>query len=120
MVCELSDQQLQCHIQYWKICSLYRDQYISDDTLTIDYYVMAYNLERAKKMFKQVKPMLESFEKNFGKYPFKRDGFTLLESIYPMEHQSGVCIGKITAENSGDTNPAIMARSLPMNGGVTR
>ena len=83
----------------------FTDQYISDDTLSIDYYVMQYNVERAKKMFRQVKPMLETFEKNFGKYPFKRDGFTLVESPYPMEHQSGVCIGKINYQNSGDTNP---------------
>lgn len=85
----------------------YTDRYISDDTLTIDYYVMDYNVERSKKMFKQVHPMLESFEKNFGKYPFKRDGFTLVESLYPMEHQSGVCIGKITQQTSGDTNPLL-------------
>lgn len=83
----------------------FTDQYISDDTLSIDYYVMQYNVERAKKMFRQVKPMLETFEKNFGKYPFKRDGFALVESPYPMEHQSGVCIGKINYQNSGDTNP---------------
>jgi hypothetical protein len=83
----------------------FTDRYISDDTLTIDYYVMQYNVERAKKMFLQVKPMLEAFEKNFGKYPFKRDGFTLVESPYPMEHQSGVCIGKIDHKSSGDTNP---------------
>ena len=89
----------------------YSDRYISDDTLTIDYYVMPYNLDRAKKMFMQTKPMLETFEKNFGKYPFKRDGFTLIESIYPMEHQSGVCIGKINQENSGDTNPLMWHES---------
>ena len=89
----------------------YQDEYISDDTLTIDYYVMPYNLDRSKKMFTQVKPMLKCFERNFGKYPFKRDGFTLVESIYPMEHQSGVCIGKINAENAGDTNPLLWHES---------
>jgi hypothetical protein len=83
----------------------FRDLYVSDDTLNIDYYVMPYNLDRAKNMFKQVPLMLKTFEKNFGKYPFPRDGFRLVESLYPMEHQSGVCIGKITAENSGETNP---------------
>jgi hypothetical protein len=85
----------------------FTDRFMSDDTLTIDYYVMPYNLERAKKMFKQVEPMLKIFEKNFGKYPFKRDGFTLMESLYPMEHQSGVSIGKITQQNSGETNPLL-------------
>ena len=89
----------------------FRDQYISDDTLSIDYYVMPYNLDRAKKMFKQVPFMLKTFEKNFGKYPFPRDGFKLVESLYPMEHQSGVCIGKITTENSVETNPLIWHES---------
>jgi aminopeptidase N len=83
----------------------FTDQYISNDTLTIDYYVMPYNEQRSKNIFAQVKPMLTCFEKNFGKYPFKRDGFALLESLYPMEHQSGVCIGKITQQNSVETNP---------------
>ena len=87
----------------------FRDQYISDDTLSIDYYVMPYNVDRAKKMFKQVPFMLKTFEKNFGKYPFPRDGFKLVESLYPMEHQSGVCIGKITTENSGRNEPAYLA-----------
>jgi aminopeptidase N len=89
----------------------YRDLYMAGDTLTIDYYVMPYNLERARSMFAQVKPMLDCFEKHFGKYPFRRDGFTLVESLYPMEHQSGVCIGKITQQNSGDTNPLLWHES---------
>jgi hypothetical protein len=88
----------------------FSDAYITDDTLTIDYYVMPYNLAKAKKMFLQVKPMLRTFEKYFGKYPFKRDGFALVESLYPMEHQSGVCIGKITTENN-ETNPLLWHES---------
>lgn len=89
----------------------YRDRYISDDTLTLDYYVMPYHLARARRVFQQVKPMLKTFEKSFGKYPFKRDGFTLLESLYPMEHQSGVCIGKLTAQNATDNMSAIWHES---------
>src|SRR5690606_29010720 len=30
-----------------------------------------------------------------------------VESLYPMEHQSGVCIGKITEENSTAYNPLL-------------
>jgi hypothetical protein len=89
----------------------YTDRYINGDTLTIDYYVMPYNLDRSKVMFKQVKPMLGCFEKNFGKYPFVRDGFTLVESLYPMEHQSGVCIGRITQQNFVETNPLLWHES---------
>ncbi|HYC85563.1 MAG TPA: M1 family metallopeptidase, partial [Chryseosolibacter sp.] len=77
----------------------WRDYYITDDTLTIDYYAMPYHRDLASKLFAQTKLMLSVFEKHFGKYPFPRDGFTLMESLYPMEHQSCVSIGRITKEN---------------------
>ncbi|SHN24053.1 M1 family aminopeptidase [Chitinophaga sp. CF418] len=90
----------------------FKDDYISGhDTLTLDYYVMPYNLERARIMFAQVKPMLTCFEQHFGKYPFPRDGFTLLESPYPMEHQSGVCIGKIKEGMRLDYTPLLWHES---------
>ena len=64
------------------------------DTLTLDYYVMPYNLEKAKVQFGQVKPMMECFEKHFGKYPFYADGYKLVESPHlGMEHQSAVAYG---------------------------
>ncbi len=89
----------------------FSDRYITDDTLTIDYYVMPYNRARADSMFRQTKPMLAVFEKYFGKYPFHRDGFALVESIYPMEHQSGVCLGKITQEQASAHNPLMWHES---------
>ena len=62
--------------------------------LTLDYYVLPANLEKAKKQFAQVKPMMEAFEKYFGEYPFKKDGFKLIEVPYSgMEHQSAVTYG---------------------------
>lgn len=90
----------------------FKDAYISDlDTLSIDYYVMPYNLERGRTMFAHVKPMLACFEQHFGRYPFPRDGFTLLESPYPMEHQSGVCIGKIKEGMRLDYSPLVWHES---------
>ncbi|HEY0612196.1 MAG TPA: M1 family aminopeptidase, partial [Chitinophaga sp.] len=86
----------------------FNDLYISgQDTLSLDFYAMPYHLDTAKAMFAQVKPMLTCFEQHFGKYPFPRDGFTLLESPYPMEHQSGVCIGKIKPGMRTDYAPLI-------------
>lgn len=85
----------------------FSDVFVTTDTLTIDYYVMPYNLDRAKKVFTHVKTMLQVYEMNFGKYPFPRDGFTLVESPYPMEHQSSVCIGRITAQNANELNPLL-------------
>jgi aminopeptidase N len=56
---------------------------------------MPYNYEKAKRIFDTVKPMLALYEKDFGKYPFEKDGFTLMESLYPMEHQGAVTFGPI-------------------------
>lgn len=62
--------------------------------LDCDYYVIKYNLDKAKKQFKQVKPMLEAFEYWFGPYPFYEDGYKLVEVPYlGMEHQSSVTYG---------------------------
>ena len=62
--------------------------------LTLDYYVLPASLEKAKRQFAQARPMLEAFEKYFGEYPFKKDGFKLIEVPYSgMEHQSAVTYG---------------------------
>ena len=62
--------------------------------LDLDYWVLDYNLEKAKKQFQQVKPMLEAFEYWFGPYPFYEDSYKLVESPYlGMEHQSSVAYG---------------------------
>ncbi|MBX9782440.1 MAG: M1 family metallopeptidase [Chitinophagaceae bacterium] len=62
--------------------------------LDLDYYVMEYNLEKAKKQFAVVKPMLRAFEYWFGPYPFYEDGYKLVESYHlGMEHQSAVAYG---------------------------
>jgi aminopeptidase N len=62
--------------------------------LTLDYYVLPENLEKARKQFAQTAPMLQAFEKYVGEYPFRRDGFKLIEVPYAgMEHQSAVAYG---------------------------
>lgn len=63
-------------------------------TLTLDYYVLRNNLDKAKKQFEVVQPMIECFEDWFGPYPFYADGFKLVESPYlGMEHQSAIAYG---------------------------
>jgi aminopeptidase N len=73
----------------------FSDVYISgEDTLDLDYYVLSYNEKKAKKHFKQVKPMMECFENYFGRYPFWNDGYALVETPYlGMEHQSAIAYG---------------------------
>ena len=62
--------------------------------LDLDYYVLPYNLEKAKEQFKEVKPMMNCFYEKFGEYPFVEDGFKLIETPYlGMEHQSAVAYG---------------------------
>jgi aminopeptidase N len=62
--------------------------------LDLDYYVLPYNLEKAKKQFKEVKIMMDCFYDKFGAYPFEKDGFKLVETPYlGMEHQSAVAYG---------------------------
>lgn len=62
--------------------------------LDLDYYVLKENIEKAKIQFEQVKPMLDCFQEKFGEYPFKEDGYKLVETSYlGMEHQSAVAYG---------------------------
>ena len=70
------------------------EYYTKDDTLKLDYYVLRYNLDKAKQHFKQVQPMLSAFEKRLGVYPFWNDGYALIETPFlGMEHQSGIAYG---------------------------
>ncbi len=90
----------------------FSDVYTSRDgsKLTLDYYVMPENIRKAMKHFKsrsfigngiagsrkvgEVKTMLACYERYFGKYPFYRDGYKLIESSHNgMEHQSAVAYG---------------------------
>ena len=62
--------------------------------LPLDFYALPENLEKAKKQFAQAKGMLEAFQHYFGEYPFKKDGYKLIEVPYSgMEHQSAVTYG---------------------------
>ncbi|WP_396603221.1 M1 family metallopeptidase [Algibacter sp. R77976] len=62
--------------------------------LDMDYYVLSYNLDKAKAQFKQAPMMMEAFEHWFGQYPFYKDSFKLVEAPYlGMEHQSSVTYG---------------------------
>jgi len=64
------------------------------DDLTLDFYCLPENLDKAKSQFTQAKSMLRCFQKYFGEYPFKKDGYKLIEVPYAgMEHQSAVTYG---------------------------
>lgn len=64
------------------------------DTLNMDYYILSYNIDSAKKQFQQVPEILSCLEKYFGPYPFPKDGYALVETPYVgMEHQSAIAYG---------------------------
>jgi aminopeptidase N len=63
-------------------------------TLDLNYWVLDYDLDSAKKQFEQVKPMLHNLEYWFGPYPFYEDGYKLVQAPHlGMEHQSAVAYG---------------------------
>lgn len=73
----------------------FTDTYVNEHgNLALNYYVLEPNLEKARKHFAQVKPMMQCFEHYFGEFPFWRDGYKLVETPYlGMEHQSAIAYG---------------------------
>ena len=75
----------------------FSDTYTSKNdssTYPLDYYVLAYNEKKAKKHFQQVHGILRALEKRFGSYPFRNDGYALVETPYVgMEHQGAIAYG---------------------------
>ncbi len=62
--------------------------------LNMNYWVLDYNLEKAKKQFAEAPKMMKAFEYWFGPYPFYEDGYKLVEAPHPgMEHQSAIAYG---------------------------
>jgi aminopeptidase N len=64
--------------------------------LSLDFFALPEDLEKAKIQFAQAKGMLEAFQHYFGSYPFAEDGYKLIEAPYAgMEHQSAVTYGNL-------------------------
>jgi len=66
------------------------------DGLDLNFYALDYHLEEAQRQFQQVSGMLTCFQEKLGSYPFRKDGYKLLEVPYSgMEHQSAVTYGNL-------------------------
>ena len=62
--------------------------------LDCDYWVLDYELDKAKEQFKQAPLMLRCFEHWMGPYPFYEDSYKLVQAPHlGMEHQSAVAYG---------------------------
>lgn len=71
------------------------NSYINNkDTLELVFYKLAAGKLNSEKILKTVNSMLKVYEDCFGLYPFPKDGFKLVQSILPMEHQSCISIGR--------------------------
>jgi aminopeptidase N len=63
-------------------------------TLTMDFWPLAENLQRARRQWTQARTTIQCFEYWFGPYPWYEDGFKLIETPHlGMEHQSAVAYG---------------------------
>lgn len=62
--------------------------------LDMEYWVLRYNLAKAKIHFRDAERTIQAFEHWFGPYPFYEDSYKLVEVPYlGMEHQSSVTYG---------------------------
>lgn len=67
---------------------------LDGEKMMLRYYVLADNLEKAKVHFKQTEKILSVYEQLFGKYPWPKDGYKLVESPFAgMEHQTAIAYG---------------------------
>lgn len=63
-------------------------------SFNMDFYVLPYHLDTAKGHFKQTKDILNFYERTYGAYPWKNDGFKLVEGPFEgMEHQTAIAYG---------------------------
>ena len=61
--------------RYAHITDIY--EAMDGDQLALDYYVLSYNEDKARRHFQQVHKVLACYEHFFGKYPFWKDGLAL-------------------------------------------
>ncbi|MEJ2503913.1 MAG: M1 family metallopeptidase [Gemmatimonadota bacterium] len=62
--------------------------------LTLDFWPLEQNLEKARTQFEQVPVNLACFEHWFGPFPWYGDGYALVETPHlGMEHQSAIAYG---------------------------
>ena len=85
----------------------FKDSYISldgRDTMSIDYYVLPGDVDKAKIDFKQHPDMIRFFAETFGEYPFIKEKYGVAEFLWQlgaMEHQTitGVATNMVSGKN---------------------
>ena len=73
--------------------------------MPLDFWVLPEDLDKAKAQFVQAKGMIAAYEHYFGEYPFKKDGYKLIQATNAgMEHQSAVTYGNGFTNGYGGRN----------------
>jgi aminopeptidase N len=64
------------------------------DGMPLDFYTLPEDQEKARPQFAQAREMLEAYATYFGEFPFRQDGYKLIQVPYTgMEHQTAVTYG---------------------------
>lgn len=63
-------------------------------SLPLSYFFLENDKDLATKKLAIVPNVLTVYEKYFGAYPFSNDGLKIIQSPYPMEHQSCIAVGQ--------------------------
>ena len=62
--------------------------------LHLNYHVLPYDLDKAEDHFKQAKEVIRVYTDAFGPYPWKKEGYKLVEAPFAgMEHQTAIAYG---------------------------
>ncbi len=89
------------------------DEYdLGTNRFPLNYYFLSYHAAQAAVYARQVRPMLDLYQNDFGPYPFPKDGYALVESPYGMEHQSAVSIGPYANAQEKPINTVENIRTL--------
>lgn len=71
---------------------------VTGQSLPVKYFFLESDKHLAIKKLAIVPQVLTVYEKYFGAYPFINDGLKIIQSPYPMEHQSCIAVGQYFEE----------------------
>lgn len=63
------------------------------DTIPLRFYYQSYDEGVAHELAAEVPSMLDIYIKDFGPFPFPKDGYGLVDNFWPMEHSTAISIG---------------------------
>jgi len=72
----------------------------SGEILAMSFFALSQDYDKARKQWSQAKPVIRSLSQSYGDYPFRRDGYKVVQTPYlGMEHQSCIAYGSQFEDN---------------------